>query len=87
MLCPEGNGRLNELGEFWLSAGGYVDYLFCKFIQFKTFINLKFFPFFFLKKKPIYLFIVCKFCVVNLFDESGQKSWVSPWGPQRTHDL
>lgn len=53
MLCPEGNGRLNELGEFWVSAGRYVDYLFCKFIQFKTFINLKFFPF--LKKLFIYL--------------------------------
>lgn len=46
MLCPEGNGRLNELGEFRVSAGGYLNYLFYKSIQFKTFINLKFFLFY-----------------------------------------
>lgn len=40
MLCPEGNGRLNELEEFRVSAGGCLDYLFCKFSR--TFINLTF---------------------------------------------
>lgn len=40
MLCPEGNGRLNQLEEFRVSAGGCLDYLFCKFSY--TFINLTF---------------------------------------------
>lgn len=36
MLCPEGNGRLNELGEFQASSEGYLGYLSCKFIPFNT---------------------------------------------------
>lgn len=36
MLCPEGNGRLNELGEFQVSSEGYLRYLSCKFIPFNT---------------------------------------------------
>lgn len=45
VLCPGGNGRLNEFGEFRVGSEGYLDYLFCKCIQHNSLISLKSFSF------------------------------------------
>lgn len=55
MLCPEDNGRLNELGEFQVSIGRYLDYI----LQIHSvYDSLKFFPF--------YMIFFWQICIVLL---------------------
>lgn len=64
VLCPEGNGRLNELGEFQASSEGHRGYLSSKFIQFNTWISLKKFP-----------FCLCCFCKFVLLTHYMSQAW------------